>query len=98
MVTAASVTHCFTVTKFISVSQTCSGHSFRVVAYDLYGIAILTIVSPSHDIFYCYDIPRWYRHIGIDGYTTLFRQTLFRQTLFRQSMHSVDVGWLTAVE
>ena len=32
------------------------------------------------------------------GYTTLFRQTLFRQTLFRQSMHSLDVGWLTAVE
>ena len=28
------------------------------------------------------------------GYTT---QSLFRQTLFRQSMHSLDVGWLTAV-
>jgi len=38
----------------------------QVVRAVAYGIVILTILAPSHEIFYCYDIPRWYRHVGID--------------------------------
>jgi len=42
--------------------------------YDLYGIAILTILAPSQDIFYCYDISRYIMTLAILVSSHRYRQ------------------------
>ena len=54
--------------------------------------------SLSYEVVNAPTVNTFKNRLDRHGYTTLFRQTLFWQTLFRQSMHSLDVGWLTAVE